>query len=146
MLNVFKSLIFLHWIPKPSACLDTLVSHTLLKFNPTLQRYSLIQEFFLHNQAEENEVKEEKHVFKIGFSFYFAKYWNSFHDSLMNHDYNSTILAALDLAERHNFELVTIFFLELGLNVTNIQSFIANTEIFVTNNYQSHLNYLQHLK
>ena len=72
---------------KPLACLDTLVSHSLLKFNPTLQRYSfhkLIQDFFLHSQAEEMEVERQKHIFKLSFFLHFSNYWDSLHDSVIN--------------------------------------------------------------
>ena len=139
--------VFLHWIPKPSACLDNLVHHSLLKFNPTLQRYSfhkLIQDFFLHSQAEEMEVEREKRIFKLGFCYYFTIYWGSLSHSVKNHDDEFSILAAIDL-NRHNFELMQTFLSELGLN-TSYNDVITNTEILVTGNFESVVNYYRHLK
>ena len=140
--------IFLHWVPKPSACLNTLVHHSLLKFHPTLQRYlfhKLIRDFFLHIQAEKNEF-EEKSVFRLGFSIYFVKYWNIFHTSVLNnYDYGPRILAALDL-ERHNFELLETFLPELGSDISYIQTYIAQAEIFASDNLQSLIDYFQHLR
>ena len=132
---------------KPSVCLDTLVSHSLLKFNPTLQRYSfhkLIQDFFLHSQAEEMEVEREKHIFKLGFCDYFNNYWGSLHDSVINHDDESSILAAIDL-DRHNFELMQTFVSESGLNIS-YNDVITSIEILVTGNFESVVNYYRHLK
>ena len=141
--------IFLHWVPKPSACLDMLVHHSLLKYNPTLQRYSfhkLIRDYFQYIQAEENEVEREKYVFRLGFSLHFVQYWDSFHFSVNNHNYDSSILAALDL-ERHNFELMEMILPEFGIDVTYIQSYIAHAEILATvTNDQQLINYFQHLK
>ena len=133
--------------PKPSACLDTLVSHSLLKYNPTLQRYSfhkLIRDFFLHSQAEEKEVEREKRIFKLGFCDYFSKYWGSLHDSVINHDDESSILAAIDL-DRHNFDLMQTFFSELGFSIS-YNDVITNTEILATDNFVSLVNYYRHLK
>ena len=132
---------------KPLACLDTLVSHSLLKFNPTLQRYSfhkLIQDFFLHSQAEEMEVEREKHIFKLSFFLHFSNYWDSLHDSVINHDDESSILAAIDV-DRHNFELLQTFISDLGLN-TSSNDVITNIEILVTDNFESVVNYYRHLK
>ena len=147
--QLFQELnVYLHWIPKPSACLDALVHHSLLKFNPTLQRYSfhkLMREFFLHCQAEKNEIEEEKHYFRVGFYNYFVDYWNSFHTSVWKYDYDPNILAALDL-ERHNFELMETFMPELGEDISYIQKYIARAEILASVNFQSLINYFQHLR
>ena len=132
---------------KPSACLDTLVSHSLLKFNPTLQRYSfhkLIQDFFLYSQAEEMEVEREKRIFKLGFSLHFNNYWGSLHDSVINHDDESSILAAIDV-DRHNFELLQTFVSDLGLN-TSYNHVITGAEILVAGNFELLLNYFRYSK
>ena len=99
----------------------------------------------MHSQAEENEIEEEKHYFRVGFYNYFVDYWNSFHTSVWNYDYNPNILAALDL-ERHNFELMETFVPELGEDISYIQKYIARAEILASVNFQSLINYFQHLR
>ena len=54
-------------------------------------------------------------------------------------------MAALDL-ERHNFELLETFLSELGSDISYIQTYIAQAEIFASDNLQSLIDYFQHLR
>ena len=120
--------IYLHWLPKPSACIKTLVDHSLLKHHSTSNRYSfhkLIREFFLHIQFEEGDLVKEKEVFKKGFLYYFVYYWFSFHISLVKRSTDTTsILAALDV-ERHNFELMEEILPDFGYDLQYVHWYIS---------------------
>ena len=143
--DLFRTLqIYLHWIPTPSHCLDTLVHRSLLKYHSNLQRYSfhkLIQ-VFLNHQSKPQEID----IFKRGFAIYFSDYWDSFHDSAFEGNYDPQILAFLDL-ERHNFEMMENILPELGLPGIYLfmKKFVNSAEIY-TKDAQSMVTYLSHLK
>ena len=131
---LIESNIFLHWLPKPSACINTLVHHSLLKHHSTSNRYSfhkLIREFFLHIQSEEGDLEKEKAVFKVGFFNYFVDYWNSFHSLVKRPADTTSILAALDV-ERHNFELMEDILPDFGHDLQYVHSYISLGVVLAT--------------
>ena len=112
--------IFLHWIPNPSHCVQTLVDQSLLKYHFNSKRYSyhkLIQNYMRQVKHENREELIE--IFKIGFFNYFVDYWNSFHTMAENaHDFQS-LLATMDM-ERHNFERMETLLLEFGRDISYV--------------------------
>lgn len=138
---LYEVKLFLHWIPKPSHCFETLSSHSLITSTSDLQRFSfhkLVKDFFL--QVNDFESSKEHSIFKVGFFQYFAEYWDSFHSSAQNYDAENTteVLAAVDL-ERHNFELMEDLLPEYGHTV-NVA--FVNTYLVLAEAHTSQISYI----
>ena len=130
--------IFLHLIPKPSHCLETLLGHSLIRQHSTsdMQRFSfhkLVKDFFL--QVEDIESSKEDKIFKAGFIDYFAEYWDLFHSS-RSAEYTTELLAAVDL-ERHNFEFMEEILPEFGYSVAYVSMYLVLAEA-----YSSQITYI----
>lgn len=136
--------IFLNWVPKPSHCLEILVHRSLLKYHSNSHRYSfhkLVRMFLLSNQSQDSD---DDIMFKKGFVYYFAKYWDSFHKYARKGKYDSQIIAALDL-ERHNFEFVEKILPELGLDISYVNRYTESAELYASYT-ESLMDYLRHIK
>ncbi len=111
---------FLHWIPNPSHCVESLVDQSLLKYHFNSKRYSyheLIQNYM--RQVEHEKRGKLIRIFKVGFFNYFVDYWNSFHTMANKaHDFQS-LLATIDM-ERHNFERMETLLLEFGRDISYV--------------------------
>ena len=133
--------IFLHLIPKPSHCLETLLGHSLIRQHSTsdMQRFSfhkLVKDFFL--QVEDFESSKDDKIFKKGFLDYFGEYWNSFHSRAASAEYTTELLAAVDL-ERHNFELMEEILPEFG-HMHNVA--YVNTYLNLAEAYSSQITFI----
>ena len=145
ILHEFK--IFLNWVPQPSECLKILVHRSLLKYHSNSHHYSfhkLIKMFLLSVNPQNSETDNEIQQFKKGFVFYFADYWDTYHDYVRDGNYDTNVIAALDL-ERHNFEYLEKILPELGLDISYIKRYTEAAELYA--NYSDSLtDYFKHMK
>lgn len=142
LLEIYNS-----WLPKPSKCLEKLVTRSLLKYHSNSERYSfhkLVKMFFMTVQSENSEQKDEEYMFKRGFSSYFAGYWDSFHIFAHKGVYDPRHIAALDL-ERHNFEFMEAILPELGSNLSFISQYTESAELYALYS-DSLMDYLENIK
>ena len=139
--------LFLNLMPQPSECLKILVHRSLLKYHSNSHRYSfhkLIKMFLLSVNPQNSETDNEIQQFKKGFVFYFADYWDTYHDYVRDGNYDTNVIAALDL-ERHNFEYLEKILPELGLDISYINRYAESAELYA--NYSDSLtDYFRHLK